>query len=67
MLLTVHDELMISAPKKEMREAMQFLKDCMESVEFDVPMLSEGKVSAKCWTELETYDKKGEILYGRKT
>ena len=43
LLLTVHDELMIDAPTKCAVGEMKLLKEAMESVEFDVPMLSTGK------------------------
>jgi DNA polymerase I-like protein with 3'-5' exonuclease and polymerase domains len=59
MLLTVHDELVASAPRGEMHEAMECLRVAMESVEFDVPMLSEGSWSAESWQALEDYDAGG--------
>jgi len=34
----------------------------MESVEFDVPMLSEGSTSSTNWNDLKDYDKKGKKL-----
>jgi DNA polymerase I-like protein with 3'-5' exonuclease and polymerase domains len=51
-MLTVHDEIDISAPKKALKREMLRLRDIMMSVEFDVPMLSEGEVGAR-WSELE--------------
>jgi DNA polymerase I-like protein with 3'-5' exonuclease and polymerase domains len=62
LLLQVHDELVISAPKNEAEEAMAVLRSCMESVEFDVPMLSEGSWSANNWSVMEDTDKKGKIV-----
>jgi len=64
LLLTVHDEILVSAPRAEIKEAMACLKAAMESVEFDVPMLSEGDYSTTNWEELSTYDKKGKQVYG---
>lgn len=61
-LLNVHDQLTVSAPKKELKEAMEVLRVAMESVEFDVPILSEGAVSSTNWAELKDYDKKGKVL-----
>lgn len=58
-LLNVHDQLTISAPIKDLKQAMEMLRVEMESIEFDVPMLSEGKVSKTNWEELQDYDKKG--------
>ena len=39
---------------------MKQLRDAMESVTFDIPMLSEGTWSSKNWTELKTYDARGK-------
>lgn len=62
LILTVHDQLTASVPKKDRDAAMALLKECMESVEFDVPMLSEGAVSETNWNDLIDYDKKGVML-----
>lgn len=62
LLLTVHDELVVSAPKAEMHKAMRLLKRAMNHVEFDVPMLSEGKYGPNLAT-LGPYDKKGVNVY----
>lgn len=43
LLVTVHDEINISVPKKHMKTEMKILKDVMESIPFDVPMLTDGK------------------------
>jgi DNA polymerase I-like protein with 3'-5' exonuclease and polymerase domains len=58
-ILQVHDELTISAPRTEMHEAMAVLKQAMESVEFDVPLFSEGEWSPENWGSMQVYDKKG--------
>lgn len=62
LLLNVHDQLTISVPKKERVEAMEVLREAMESVSFDVPMLSEGSMSETNWDDLKDYDKKGKVL-----
>lgn len=62
LILTVHDQLTASVPKKDRDAAMELLRQCMESVEFDVPMLSEGSVSETNWNDLIDYDKKGVKL-----
>lgn len=41
-LITVHDEINISVPKQHVKSEMQLLREVMASVEFDVPMLSDG-------------------------
>lgn len=42
-LVTVYDEINICAPHEDRWREMKILKDCMESIEFDVMMLSDGK------------------------
>lgn len=61
-LLNVHDQITVSVPKSERDSAMEVLRQCMESIEFDVSMLSEGSVSTTNWDELKDYDKKGKRL-----
>lgn len=61
-LLTVHDEVLLSVPSGELHEGMRLLREAMESVEFDVPMLSEGTWSKRSWLDLKPYDKKGKML-----
>ena len=63
LVLNVHDQLTVSVlnKKTEWVHAMTVLQQCMESVEFDVPMLSEGAISATNWAELKDYDKKGKL------
>lgn len=58
-LLNVHDQITASVPKKDLGEAMEVLREQMESIAFDVPMLSEGAVSSTNWAELKDYDKRG--------
>ncbi len=59
--LNVHDQITVSVPREDTQVAMEALREAMESVEFDVPMLSEGSVSTTNWAELIPYDKKGEL------
>jgi DNA polymerase-1 len=61
-ILNVHDQITVSVPKELYGTEMLSLKLCMESIEFDVPMLSEGKISDKNWGSLINYDKKGEMV-----
>lgn len=58
--MNVHDELLVSVPRKDRDVAMEILRRCMESIEFDVPMLSEGEWSPVSWAALEAYDAKGK-------
>lgn len=51
-LMTVHDSTVDSVPKRAWKEADQVLRKCMESVEFDVPMLTDGKVGFRNLGEL---------------
>lgn len=62
MVLQVHDEIVVSAPRAEAGEAMECLRRCMESIEFDIKMLSEGEWSAANWASMKIYDKRGEIV-----
>lgn len=63
LILTLHDQLTASVPRRDMHQAMAVLREAMESVDFDVPMLTEGDVSATNWGELQAYDRKGERVY----
>jgi len=51
-LVTVYDEINVCAPVKEQKAAMQLLKECMEGIELDVPLLTDGK-SGKSWGSLK--------------
>lgn len=62
LLLTVHDELLASVPEEDLELGMELLKACMESIEFEVPMLSEGEVSKTNWASMKPYDKKGVLV-----
>ncbi len=53
-LVTVHDEINFSAPKGSVKSEMKILRDVMASIEFSVPMLSDGKVGPS-WGELKTF------------
>jgi DNA polymerase I-like protein with 3'-5' exonuclease and polymerase domains len=60
-VLTIpHDEFLVSVPAKERDVGMELLRLNMESVEFSVPMLSDGKWSPTDWATLKTYDKAGK-------
>ena len=61
-ILNVHDQITASTPKKIFKKEMEVLRKTMESVEFDVPILSEGDTSTTNWDELKSYDQKGKIL-----
>ena len=56
-LVTVHDEINVSAPQGTWREQSEVLREAMESVEFDVPMLTDGKVGQN-WGSLLSIDPK---------
>jgi DNA polymerase I-like protein with 3'-5' exonuclease and polymerase domains len=61
-ILNVHDQITVSVPIPQLAKAMEVLRKTMESVEFDVPLLSEGSTSTNNWDSLIDYDKKGERL-----
>lgn len=56
-LLTVHDEFLISIPKHRVKEEMEILRECMESIELDLLLKSEGKTGTR-WSELVDYKEK---------
>lgn len=53
-LVTVYDEINISAPKSAVKKEMKILKECMEGLDFDVLMKSDGKVGPN-WGSLTKY------------
>lgn len=53
-LVTVHDEINLSAPDKAVKGEMRILREVMQSVEFDVPMISDGKVGDR-WGSLSKF------------
>jgi DNA polymerase I-like protein with 3'-5' exonuclease and polymerase domains len=52
-VVTVHDEINISAPKGAFKREMLRLRDIMMSVEFDVPMMSDAEYGPN-WAEMTT-------------
>lgn len=60
LVLQVHDELLGLVYKEHLHRAMKLLREAMESVEFDVLMLSDGKWSAKSWGAVTKYEDKRE-------
>ena len=65
-VLNVHDQLVMSVPRSDLRQAMEIQRQVMEGIEFDVPMLTEGDWTADNWAAMTTYDKKGEVMYDGK-
>lgn len=57
-LLQVHDELSIEAPREKLDKGMRLLRESMESVEFDVKMLTDGKWSPRSWGVVKKYNDK---------
>jgi DNA polymerase-1 len=47
--LTVHDQLVASVPRSERDDGMRALRIAMESIETDVPMLSDGTYYTRGW------------------
>lgn len=56
MSLQVHDELLMNAKIGTEKREMWKLKNSMESVKFDVPMLSDGKTSARSWGTMKKWE-----------
>ncbi len=61
--ITVHDQFLATCPKSMIHEGHERLRRAMQDVDFDVPMLSEGKWSSKDWAHMEEYDVKGTCIY----
>ena len=56
MILTVHDELVLEVPEKDIHEASQILRQEMEhAVKLSVPLVVQVK-QGKNWTEMEPYN-----------
>lgn len=53
--LQVHDQLVISCPIGKAKKEMARMKEAMEAVKFDIPMLSDGKWSRESWGQLTEY------------
>lgn len=49
-VVTVYDEINICVPKKYVKQEMKLLKACMESIEVDVPMLTDCKTGTSWGT-----------------
>lgn len=58
LLMQQHDQLGSSCPRDKRHENMRIMREGMESVEFDVLMVSDGKWSPRSWGSLKTYDDK---------
>lgn len=54
-MVTVHDECNASAPKKRYKEELIILRDVMESIEFDVKMVTDAK-AGPTWGALKKVD-----------
>lgn len=52
LLLTVHDQILVSCPKKAWKSEMKILREAMEGIELDAPLTSDGEFGYR-WTELE--------------
>lgn len=53
-LVTVYDEINISAPRGDTDRQMKILRETMEGIECDVPMLTDGKTGLN-WAALKGY------------
>lgn len=50
-ILMVHDEICVSCPKEHWQEEMAILKECMENIELDAKLVSDGDVGYN-WHDL---------------
>lgn len=58
LMMQLHDELVVDAEASKKDKTMIVLRDAMESVEFDVKMLSSGEWSDHSWGVLKKYKDK---------
>lgn len=56
LLVTVHDEINVSVPAEALDEGNEMLRQAMEEIPFDVPMLTDGKVGLS-WGDLKKESK----------
>jgi DNA polymerase I-like protein with 3'-5' exonuclease and polymerase domains len=61
LLLQVHDEIVTSVPRRDLKAAHTCLRDAMAAVDFDIPMLSEGEYGDD-WGSMKSWDKGGELM-----
>jgi DNA polymerase I-like protein with 3'-5' exonuclease and polymerase domains len=54
-LITVYDEINVSAERGWHDQEMAVLKEAMESIECDVPMLTDAKIGPN-WATLKRYE-----------
>lgn len=52
LLVTVYDEINVCVANKNAKSEMKVLQECMEGLEFDVPLLTDGKAGNN-WGNLE--------------
>lgn len=55
LLLQVHDQLTALVPVKYAKQEMKILKDAMDLLELDAPLVSDGSIGRN-WGELEAYN-----------
>lgn len=53
-MITVHDEILVSAPPRAVRSEMRILREAMEAVELDLPLPSDGS-TGPTFGRLERY------------
>ena len=54
LLMSVHDEIVVSSPKRHKKKVMEALRDAMNDAGLDVPMLSDGE-SGNNWASMTSY------------
>jgi DNA polymerase-1 len=54
--LQVYDEILINSPKGSYKKEMQRMKEAMEDIKIDLPMLSDGKIGRRSFGELKDYE-----------
>jgi DNA polymerase-1 len=56
LILSVHDELVVSVSRKHVKEVMQKLIDCMcNAIPLNVPMLIDGEIGDN-WADMKPFE-----------
>lgn len=56
-VLQVHDELLVSVPRKHAKRVNEEMREAMEDVEFKLPMITDGEVATTSWARMVKEDK----------
>jgi DNA polymerase-1 len=55
MLVQAHDEVLAEVEKGHEKTQMNLMKEAMEDLKFEIPMLTDGKIGAQSWARMRSY------------